>query len=54
MYFFFKLMFMQDHLISYLMKLWDLLPHINQDFLLFYFMVFWTNPIHCRLFFRPK
>ena len=54
MYFLFKLMFLQHHLIFYLMKLLELLPHINQDCLLFYFMVFWTNPINYRLFFKRK
>ena len=36
----FKLMFLQDYLLFYPMKLLDLLPHINQDFLLFYFRGF--------------
>ena len=36
----FKLMFLQYYLLSYLMKLLDLLPHINQDCFLFYFMGF--------------
>ena len=32
-----------------LMKLSYLLPRINQDHVLFHFMIFWTNPINCSL-----